>query len=262
MNPYYRRIGTAVLRFGIDPRRIVASLRLLPAYVVDAIRVAYALKRNHSPFKLRFLPALSDRYVASGDAKGHYFHQDLWAARRIYERRPRRHVDVGSRVDGFIAHLLSFREVDVLDIRDLPSTIRGLRFLKADLMQPPDQYERSTDSLSCLHALEHFGLGRYGDPIAIDGWRKGFLHLSRMLEADGRLYLSAPIGPQSIEFNAHRIFDPRTIVNAGQELGLNLVAFSYIDDAGDFHEDCSITDASQCMYGCGCFEFVLAPQAA
>ena len=31
----------------------------------------------------------------------------------------KRHVDIGSRLDGFVAHVASFREIEVLDIRPL-----------------------------------------------------------------------------------------------------------------------------------------------
>ena len=34
-----------------------------------------------------------------------------------------------------------------------------------------------TDSLSCLHAIEHFGLGRYTDPIDINIHIKGLTTL-------------------------------------------------------------------------------------
>ena len=37
-----------------------------------------------------------------------YFHQDFVVARKIFERNPRLHIDVGSRVDGFVAHVATF----------------------------------------------------------------------------------------------------------------------------------------------------------
>jgi hypothetical protein len=67
--------------------------------------------------------------------------------------------------------------------------------------------QSSTDSLSCLHALEHFGLGRYGDPVDYLGWQKGLSNMTAMLELGGILYLSVPTGSiQRVEFNAHRVF--------------------------------------------------------
>src|ERR1700690_2720863 len=49
-------------------------------------------------------PRYGDREALAGAIEVHYFHQDLWAARRIEKLRPVRHVDIGSRLDGFVAH--------------------------------------------------------------------------------------------------------------------------------------------------------------
>ena len=43
----------------------------------------------------------------------------------------------------------------------------------------------SIDSLSCIYALEHYGLGRYGDPIDPDGWLKGLIEMQRILTRGG-----------------------------------------------------------------------------
>ena len=47
------------------------------------------------------------------------------------------------------------------------------------------------DSVSCLHALEHFGLGRYGDPVDPDGHLKGFRNLRRIVQGGHVLSLGA-----------------------------------------------------------------------
>jgi hypothetical protein len=256
MNTLIRRTGTFFLQLGIDPRRIFASLIFIPAYLKGIVQLKQSIKHSRAnQFKLNWLPILSDRHMASGVARGHYFHQDLWAARHIYAKQPDRHVDVGSRIDGFIAHLLVFREVEVLDIRKITSSVGGLHFHQADLMQPISFSFESADSVSCLHALEHFGLGRYGDPINFDGWITGLQNLATLLRDGGRLYLSVPIGEQAIEYNAQRIFEPQTILNAAKSMGLTLIEFSYVDDKGDFHQNCRTEDSTGCRFGCGCFLF-------
>ena len=256
MNSFVRRVGTFLLQLGVDPRRLYASFRFIPSYLLGILQLRNSLNQsNKAPFSLHWLPILSDRYMASGVAQGHYFHQDLWAARHVYAQHPRRHVDIGSRIDGFVAHLLVFREVEVLDVRELKSAVSGLHFRQADLMLAGSVDTSTTDSLSCLHALEHFGLGRYGDPINADGWYTGLQNLAYMLCNAGRLYLSVPVGPQVIEYNAQRIFAPGTIVDAAHTLGLALVEFSYVDDTGVFHEKCHIDEASACQFGCGCYVF-------
>ena len=154
----------SLVAMGFDPLRTIRSLRGLPSYLRDLRR----LRRQRPPAERAFpfgapYACLEDRFVESGAARGHYFHQDLLVARRVFQRDPVTHVDVGSRVDGFVAHVASFRAIEVLDIRPSPSDIPNIRFTQANLMEPiPERLAGYCDSLSCLHALEHFGLGRYG----------------------------------------------------------------------------------------------------
>jgi hypothetical protein len=148
------------------------------------------------------------KYANNGSAKGEYFHQDLLVARRIYDNKPQRHVDVGSRVDGFVAHVASFREITVIDIRPSTGKCHSISFVRQDFMSEIDASLIETcDSASSLHAMEHFGLGRYGDPISYDGHLVGLNNLYKLLKKSGKLYFSAPIGhPQRVEFNDHRVF--------------------------------------------------------
>jgi hypothetical protein len=121
---------------------------------------------------------------------GHYFHQDLVVAQKIFEAQSRRHVDVGSRIDGFVAHVATFRPIEIMDIRVVKSKVPNISFLQGDLMKPSDI---RSDSLSCLHKIEHFGLGKYGGPIDPQGHLKGFENLVDMLEKGGTLEISFPI---------------------------------------------------------------------
>jgi SAM-dependent methyltransferase len=203
-------------------------------------------------------PCLDDRSSNAGTAKGHYFHQDLLVARRIFANGPRLHVDVGSRVDGFVAHVASFREIEVFDVRPLAATIPNVRFRQADLMAPFDPALGGyCDSLSCLHALEHFGLGRYGDPVDFEGHLKGLANMKRVVAVGGKLYLSVPIGPQRIEFNAHRVFAVDYLLSLVQDFRVD--AFSFVDDKGDLHENVvlepnAVAANFGCRYGCGILE--------
>jgi len=191
--------------------------------------------------------------------RGHYFHQDLLVARRIYENGPSLHMDVGSRVDGFVAHVAAFRKINVLDIRKMTANIPNISFIQCDIMGDlPEALIDSCDSLSCLHALEHFGLGRYGDPIRYDGHLIGFRNLHQMLKRGGKMYLSVPIGPQRVEYDAHRVFSVRYLLDMIAEK-FRIDAISYVDDAGDLHENIPLLDEGVetnfgCTYGCGIFE--------
>lgn len=179
-------------------------------------------------------PCLHDFDSPSGVARGHYFHQDLYVAQKIFQKAPIKHVDCGSRIDGFVAHVASFREIEVLDIRGLPQVIPNVVFHRCDLLNIPAQFHEYCDSLSCLHVLEHIGLGRYGDPIEINGHRIALGNLALILKPGGTLFLSTPFGAERIEYNAHRIFHLRTICKL-IEPSFEVVDFAMVDDNGELH---------------------------
>ena len=206
-------------------------------------------------------PCLDDRHQSSGTARGHYFHQDLYVARKIFEENPKKHMDVGSRVDGFVAHVASFREITILDIRPLRDEIPHVHYAQCDIMgELNSDLLESTSSLSCLHALEHFGLGRYGDPVKYDGYLDGLNNLSHILRQGGKLYLSVPIGPTRIEFDAHRVFSVNFLLDLVLDR-FDIDAFSYVDDRGYFYPKAELNEDAMnnnfgCNYGCGIFELI------
>jgi hypothetical protein len=124
-------------------------------------------------------------------------------------------------------------------------------------MELPEDLLNSTDSISTLHAIEHFGLGRYGDPIDYWGYLKAIKNITLMLKQGGTLYFSVPIGPQRIEFNAHRVFSLAYLKQLLSE-EYTISSFSFVDDSGEFHEEITLTDSliasnCDCHYGCGIF---------
>ncbi len=175
---------------------------------------------------MSLLPCLQDRHDKAGAVEDEYFWQDLYVARKIYHANPGKHVDVGSRIDGFVAHVASFRKIEVIDIRPLPA-IPGVTFQRMDLAVEDQSLSPYCDSLSCLHALEHFGLGRYADSINCDGHKTALQNMGRMLLTEGTLYLSVPVGMERVEFNGHRVFDPGALVSIAREFGLELKEFAY-----------------------------------
>jgi SAM-dependent methyltransferase len=239
--------------------RLLRDIHELPQYLRDYRELRRQQKLSAVPFPFgKAYPILEDKASTAGAARGHYFHQDLLVARRIFAGAPRLHVDVGSRVDGFVAHVAAYREIEVFDVRPLKSTIPNVRFRQVDMMAPLDAALAGySDSVSCLHALEHFGLGRYGDPVDYEGHLKGLCNLKEILSPGGKLYLSVPIGPQRIEFNAHRVFSLDSLLSL--TAGFRVDAFSYVDDRGDLHENAALTPVAiaanfGCRYGCGILE--------
>ena len=173
-------------------------------------------------------PIYTDKFEAAGSI-GSYFWQDLWAARKIYQDSPQQHYDIGSRIDGFIAHLLSFRDnVNMIDIRPLNREVDGFRFVCDDATSLGHFDDNSIESLSALCSLEHFGLGRYGDKIDPDACYKCFYSIERKVMAGGNIYISVPVGKEHIEFNAHRVFYASTIINAFTHC--ELIEYSYTNN--------------------------------
>jgi Caenorhabditis protein of unknown function, DUF268 len=232
----------------VDWRRLV-SLRYLPGFLADWL----AFHRQRGPWSVRIAdsyPCLADR-LPTTPFDPHYFYQGNWLARRLADAKPARHVDVGSSV--LTMGVLSAHVPTVfVDYRPLVVRQSGLWCIAADVNRLPF-VDRSLKSLSCLHVIEHIGLGRYGDPINADGARLAAQELQRVVGQDGTLYLSTPVGRERVCFNAHRVFAPATILSWFS--GLQLTGFSYVSDDGRLHESASVEAASDLDYGCGLFEF-------
>ena len=242
----------AILRnAGIHPRRLLSALRGWRRYTHDRS----SFRRMAGPNALRWgreMPMLTEWNESSGSIGG-YFHQDQLVARWIHDAKPVRHVDVGSRLDGFVGSVSVFRELEVIDIRPEPAPVSNVRFHQLDLMAPlPEEWTDCTDSLSCLHTIEHFGLGRYADTVDPNGHLKGLDQLKSMVEPGGCLYLSTPIGPERIEFNAHRIFSAATLLGWFGE-GWEIEKFALIDDTNQLIEDVNWKGADRDRnFGCSC----------
>lgn len=252
-----RKLYYVFLMIGIDIKVMFSMIRYLPGFLRDYFKLKKQL-RAASDFSFgRFYPILTDKYDSSGQMKGAYFHQDLLVAQKIHQDKPSLHVDIGSRTDGFVAHVACFRKIEVLDIRSNHSPDPNITFKQADLMQLPDDMEAYCDSISSLHAIEHFGLGRYGDPIDANGYLKAIDNIHKILKPNGKFYFSVPIGPQRIEFNAHRVFSVDYLVSILTEK-FQVMEFSYVDDAGELYRnvDYKSADAQKnfgCRFGCGIF---------
>ena len=206
-----------------------------------------------------YFPILSDFYQQAGSLARHYFKQDLHVASLVFNAAPHRHLDVGSRLDGFVAHVASFRKIEVMDIRPLKDIVhQNISFVQANLMLENPALANTFDSISCLHAIEHFGLGRYNDPIDPDGHITGFHNLLKILRVGGNLYVSFPIGHKTeVQFNAQRVFHPSAILSwANDAHQIELTRFDYIDDDEILHENASPAKNLGTNEGCGIYTFI------
>lgn len=253
----FKALYRFLISISINPKLISISLKGRPYFRRDLKEIRKQLK-NEKEFAITSLyPILRDRFEASGSL-GHYFYEDLTVAQRVFENKPIKHVDVGSRVDGLVAHIATFREIEVFDIRPQEASVKNIRFVVADFMNISPALCNYTDSLSSLNVIEHFGLGRYGDPIDVNGHLKGLNSIYKVLKPGGRFYFSTPIGPQRIEFNAHRCFSMEYLLKLFEPL-YRIDRFSYVDDADILHQNVSldpenIRTSFGCHFGFAIFE--------
>jgi hypothetical protein len=206
-----------------------------------------------------FYPCLFDnRAKSSIDA--HYFYQAAWAFRKIAASRPTRHVDVGSDVN-YVGMLTAILPVTFVDIRPLELSIPNYEGLKGSVLALPF-LDDSVESLSCLHVIEHIGLGRYGDPLDPLGSVKAAKEIVRVLHTGGKAYVSAPIGKSRVQFNGQRIFAVEEVLD--MFAGLKLAELSIVDPSGRFIQtataDPSLIDDANTGADCclGMFELIKA----
>ena len=259
MKSVLRKIYKGLLVLGFDAKIFLQAIMLKKkSWFYDDLDSFKKQKGNDTTFQWGPLyPILTDKNDQGGVMNGHYFHQDLYVARMIHIANPKKHLDIGSRTDGFVAHVAAFREIEIIDIRPIKSTAKNISFRQADLMNLPTDLIGYCDSISSLHAIEHFGLGRYGDPIDYFGYLKAIDNISKILSTDGTFYFSVPIGPQRIEFNAHRVFSISYLIEVLSN-SYEIQQFSLVDDKGDFFENIELEEKDirsnfNCQYGCGIF---------
>jgi SAM-dependent methyltransferase len=181
----------------------------------------------------------------------HYVYHLAWAARILALERPERHVDVGSSLH-FPSIVSAFLPIEFYDYRPAELQLDQLSAQRGDLLDLPFA-DRSLSSLSCMHTVEHVGLGRYGDPIDYDGDLKAMNELQRVLAPGGSLLFVVPVGRPRIVFNAHRIYSYEQIADAFANL--ELAEFALIPERGPTglvrHADPLTVKGEE--YACGCF---------
>ena len=213
-----------------DPSSFLNKFRGLPLYLRDVYR--WKKKQTGESFSFSWknvIPFLDDRFKSAAEWQSDYFFQDIWAARQLCSRQISFHVDVGSSFCGFVAHILGAGINTVyVDVRRIHCDLSGLNIVNGSITQLPFS-DGSISSLSCLHVLEHIGLGRYGDPVDPSGYRYAAQELARILAPGGSLLIGTPIGRERLCFNANLVFAPTTIVKLFA--GLVLKEFSYIPAA-------------------------------
>lgn len=211
---------------------------------------------KHSRFPIKW----SDRYPCLNENTfqtafdRHYTYHLAWAARIIKELNPQVHVDISSSLQ-FCTILSAFIPTKFYDFRPPDLTLNNLQVEQADLISLKFA-DNSIVSLSCMHTVEHIGLGRYGDKLDPDGDIKAIEELIRVLAIGGNLLFVVPIGKPKIVFNAHRIYSYEQISDYFKNL--KIMEFTLIPDNkqdGNLVKNPSKQLIAKQKYGCGCFWF-------
>lgn len=248
-----KKIFSRCLRF---PRKLGRKAVNYACFVSDYRHFAKALRGTNRCLPMRWRdrrPILHERTTAT-DFEPHYTYHPAWAARIVRRLAPERHVDISSSLH-FCTLLSAFVPVEFYDYRPPHLTLEGLKVGHCDLTTLSFP-ARSIASLSCMHVVEHIGLGRYGDPLDPEGDLKAMKELSRVLAVGGSLLFVVPVGKPVIEFNAHRIYAFQQILDAFPDLSMK--EFSLVPDNGveaGIIRDASGEWADQQHCGCGCFWF-------
>jgi len=219
----------------------------------------WTLRRASNPrFSLRW----RDLWLCLGDATPytgfdrHYVFHTAWASRILARSRPSVHTDISSSLS-FVTNVSAFVPIRFFDFRSAKLGLTGLTTGVADLYSLPFA-DRSVESLSCMHVVEHVGLGRYGDPIDYDGDLRAADELQRILAPTGQLLFVVPVGAVArIQFNAHRIYTPRQVIEMFDELSLREFALiPELEHDGGLVISPDETLMAKQRYACGCFLFV------
>ena len=183
-----------------------------------------------------------------------YLLHTAWAARKVAKIRPACHTDFSSSLD-FNALVSAFVPIRFYDYRPADAGLSGLETGFADLTALPFA-DGALPSVSCMHVVEHVGLGRYGDAMDADGDLKAMAELARVTAPGGNLLFVVPVGAPRVQFNAHRIYAYGQVLDAFP--GFTLREFALIPDGPDdtrlvVGAPAEMVDRQR--YGCGCFWF-------
>jgi SAM-dependent methyltransferase len=238
----------------MQPKQIIRAL-LSPSYLVDLFRfrAAARLKGTLMPAWRKLRP-ITDEATATTGFDTHYIYHTGWAARVLARTRPERHVDIGSSLY-FVSIASAYQPMIHYDYRPPVLALPGADVGAADLLNLSFA-DNSIPSLSCMHVVEHVGLGRYGDTLDPEGDKRACAELARVLAPGGRLLFVTPVGQPAIHFNAHRIYSFEGIT--GMFAGLELEEFALITDKRDGATLVLNADPARVArqrYGCGCFVF-------
>ena len=199
-------------------------------------------------------PCLNDNLTHT-DYDTHYIYHVAWAIQKIFSHKPDTHIDVSSSLN-FCTSICSVVPTTFIDYRPASLYLNQLQCVEGNLTDNSQWIGKKYKSLSCMHVVEHIGLGRYGDELDVNGDIKAMQNLERALDYGGRLLFVVPVGRPQIFFNAHRVYSSKWVVDFF-EPKLKLAEFYFIPGPTTAPPlvNCDLSYSDDFEYGCGCFEF-------
>lgn len=224
----------------------------------------FKFKKENKRFRLSFFdlsPILNEKTKVT-NFDSHYIYHTAWAMRKVKQIKDNynidKHIDFSSSLH-FCTSLSAFISVQFYDYRPAFLTLSNLKSQHADLTNLANFLDDSVKSISCMHVIEHIGLGRYGDSVDPDADIKAIEELKRICAIRGNILFVTPVGKEKIMFNAHRIYSFNTIKNIFGD-NFELKEFSLVTDQHKFLENVNLDEAEGLVekqnYGCGCFWFI------
>jgi len=248
---YLRKLNNYINLLGLNVKKTLSLINLVK-YSKD-----YILFKKLGGKVKTFYPMLDDFKDNAGNIKNHLFHADLLTSQKVFQKNPIKHLDIGSRIDGVVAQIASYRELDLLDIRNIDiNPHRNINFIKKDLLQVKEVKDHEKyDSISSIGCIAHVGLGRYGDKIDPNGYKKAIKTINILSKDNSTIYILAPVGKEGVEFNAHWIFNPKEIIEEFKKYNFDLQEFHLIDDEGNLILNSSLDQTKNLNFGGGYFIF-------
>lgn len=252
-----RKIITKLIK---NPRIVFNMVKryLFTPFIIKDLINFKILEKNKKRFSMplhKINPQIYDK-TSTTEINYHYIYHPAWAARILAAKRPKKHIDISSLLY-FNVIVSAFVPVDFYDYRPADISLSDLHCGKQNLLSLsfPDC---SVDSISCMHTIEHIGLGRYGDELDPDGDIKAINELKRVVSVGGSVLFVVPIsGQPRIEYNANRVYSYRQIIEYFK--GFELKDFSLIVQDGEnpgIVASASESLANDQNNGCGCFWFI------
>jgi len=241
---YAKQVGKNILiRF---PKRVIRFFEFLFEYFSFK-------KKNDNRLKLSFseiYPCLNDKMKTTAFDR-HYTYHPAWAARILAQTKPSYHVDISS-ILSFSTIVSAFIPVKFYDYRPADIELKNYESSFADLksLNFPDS---SIPSVSCMHTVEHIGLGRYGDELDPQGDIKAINEIKRVVMTGGDILFVVPLGKSMIQFNGQRLYSKEQIVEYFS--GCELKEFTLIPDKGGLIRNAETEIINNQKYPCGCFWF-------